>query len=444
MDVYLSDPAAAKLAGFFEAKGLTAIKEEDRREQWYEDWVAYQAEHGLYAQLLCPGQKSPSGGGFDLLRYARFLELFAYFSPAHGYSLQVTFLGLIPILMGPNSDLAKEAVATLEAGGLFALGVYEKAHGSDLLGNEFTVTATGRGPGQLVANGSKYYIGNCNRASIISILARRADGRSGGRLRRAPFVDDRVKSGGEFGQTWTVTASGNALTSVYHAPKGACNLDDPGIGFSATTPPLRQWPRGVQPLTFSMHWDITAAGHHASGDLAFALESDGNREVGNGVEKIRCTVEGIDDETVRFVGPFDGAPLLDQESIAWPGARQLLDQNPFGAFIGHRNEVAGTFQGNLQMFDFAEIANERAPRLARRGPQQDTPCRHQRESFPHVFARSAALRSRAREGGILGFVDAGGSKGPPVPSATRAPSSRVSCHGRPAHPLNERTHGPRV
>lgn len=187
-DVYLSDPAAAKLVEFFEAKGLAAIKQEDRREQWYADWVAYQAQHRLYAQLLCPGQNSTSQGGFDLLRYARFLELFAYFSPAHGYSLQVTFLGLIPILMGPNSDLKKEALATLEAGGLFALGVSEKAHGSDLLGNEFAVTATEREPGQLIGNGSKYYIGNCNRASIISILARRADGRLGDRLRRAPFV----------------------------------------------------------------------------------------------------------------------------------------------------------------------------------------------------------------------------------------------------------------
>ena len=185
-DAYLSDPLAAKLAQFFQAKGLSALKDEDRREQWYEDWLAYQAEHRLYAQLLCPEGNSTRQGAFDLLRYARFLELFAYFSPAHGYSLQVTFLGLFPILMGSSAPLKEEAIASLRAGGLLAFGVSERAHGSDLLGNEFTIKQAG--PGRLVADGSKYYIGNSNAASIISILARRVDERLSERARRAPFV----------------------------------------------------------------------------------------------------------------------------------------------------------------------------------------------------------------------------------------------------------------
>ena len=184
--VYLSDPPAVRLAEFFRAKGLSAVKEEDRLEQWYPDWVAYQAQHGLYAQLLCPRERATPESGFDLVRYARFLELFAYFSPAHGYSLQVTFLGFFPILMGSNEELKKEAVAILRAGGLFGLGVSERAHGSDLLGNELTVRETA--PGRLVAEGAKYYIGNANCASILSVLARRADERSEARSRRAPFV----------------------------------------------------------------------------------------------------------------------------------------------------------------------------------------------------------------------------------------------------------------
>ena len=183
---YLNDSPAAKLAEFFNAKGLSGIKEEDGREQWYEDWIKYQAEHRLYAQLLFPDPHTAPQGAFNLLKYARFLELFAYFSPAHGYSLQVTFLGLFPILMGSNEELKKEAVATLRAGGLFGLGVSERAHGSDLLGNEFTVRETA--PGRLAADGAKYYIGNANCASILSVLARRADDRSDARSRRAPFV----------------------------------------------------------------------------------------------------------------------------------------------------------------------------------------------------------------------------------------------------------------
>src|ERR1043165_1550048 len=51
---YLADPLVRKLLEFFEKKGLAALKDEDRREQWYEDWLEYQARHKIYAQLLTP------------------------------------------------------------------------------------------------------------------------------------------------------------------------------------------------------------------------------------------------------------------------------------------------------------------------------------------------------------------------------------------------------
>jgi len=185
-DLYLNEPTIRKLVEFFENKGLAAIKQEDQHEQWYNDWLAYQDRHELYARLLSPKRYSARGFEFDLLRYTRFLEVFAYFSPAHGYSLQVTFLGLFPILMGSNEGLKQEAVGRLERGGLFALGVSERNHGADLLANEFTVTEVA--PGRFTANGTKYYIGNSNCASIVSILARKEDERSAGRARRAPIV----------------------------------------------------------------------------------------------------------------------------------------------------------------------------------------------------------------------------------------------------------------
>lgn len=183
---YLDDPLIKLLADFFMAKGLPALKEEDRADKWYEDWLAYQARHQIYARLLAPIEFSTLGGQLDLLRLTRFLEVFGYFSPAHGYSLQVSFLGLFPILMGDNAALKREAIAALEAGELFAFGVSEKEHGSDLFGNEFTVTETSAGG--LIANGAKYYIGNSNCAAMISILARKIDQPVNGRTKRAPFV----------------------------------------------------------------------------------------------------------------------------------------------------------------------------------------------------------------------------------------------------------------
>ena len=178
-DIYLVDPTFRKLVEFFETKGLRAVKDEDRREQWYEDWIAYQAAHGLYASVLSPKSYSTLGFEFDLLKLTRFLEVFGYFSPAHGYSLQVTFLGLFSILMGTNSALKQEAVAILESGGLLAFGVSEQSHGADLLANEFTLGKNR--PGHLLANGKKYYIGNANAAAMISILGRMDDERSRGK-----------------------------------------------------------------------------------------------------------------------------------------------------------------------------------------------------------------------------------------------------------------------
>jgi acyl-CoA dehydrogenase len=181
--IYLRDPAVAKLAEFFTVKGLAALKQEDRDELWYADWIEYQGRHKLYASVLSPRQYSSLGFQFDLLKIARFLEVFAYFSPAHGYSLQCTFLGLFPILMSDNEAIKREAVGALEGGGLFALGVSEKEHGADLLGNGFQVTPTKSG--RHIATGHKYYIGNANAAAIVTILGKRGGANNGNIARRS-------------------------------------------------------------------------------------------------------------------------------------------------------------------------------------------------------------------------------------------------------------------
>lgn len=181
---YTADPCLRLLVEFFQTKGLASLKREDREEAWYQDWIDYQSEHGLYASLLSPKAYSTRGHQFDLLRLAHFFEAFAYFSPAHGYSLQVSFLGLFPILMGSNEALKREAIAALEAGGLFAFAVSERAHGSDLLANEFAVRS---GPAGLIANGTKCYIGNANAAGIITVLGRESNTEAAPG-KRAPLV----------------------------------------------------------------------------------------------------------------------------------------------------------------------------------------------------------------------------------------------------------------
>lgn len=201
---YLQDPFLGLLVSFFQNKGVEALKQEDRQEDWYQDWIDYQCGHGLYASLLSPERYSSRGHRLCILRLARFVETFGYFSPAHAYSLHVSLLGLFPILMGNNETLKNEAIAKLEAGGLFAFAVSERAHGSDLFANEFTVrpadahadkkdndlpgTGFASPARDWLAEGSKYYIGNAQAACLISVLAKKADPESAGTTKRSPFV----------------------------------------------------------------------------------------------------------------------------------------------------------------------------------------------------------------------------------------------------------------
>ena len=183
---YLSDPGVRRLAEFFVAKGVAALKAEDRAETWYADWIEYQAKHHLYSGVLSPKAYSTRGCQLDLLKLTRFWEAAAYFSPAHAYSLHVSFLGLFPILRSDNEPLKREAIARLEAGGLFAFAVSERGHGSDLLGNEFTVTEAGAG--RFSARGGKYYIGNANAAAMMCVLAKKARRQEDGASRRVPLL----------------------------------------------------------------------------------------------------------------------------------------------------------------------------------------------------------------------------------------------------------------
>jgi acyl-CoA dehydrogenase len=88
--------------------------------------------------------------------------------------------------MSQNEALIREAVARLEEGKLFAFGVSEKAHGADLLANESV--ASPAAPSGRLANGAKYYIGNANCASIITVLAKEVESVDSDRTRRAPVV----------------------------------------------------------------------------------------------------------------------------------------------------------------------------------------------------------------------------------------------------------------
>ena len=165
---YTDDQTVKALADFFEKKGLARLKEEDRNEIWYDDFLEHVKKHRIFARFLSPKKYSSLGHEFDFLSLGRYLETFAYYSPSHGYSFQVSYLGIFPILMSKNEELKQEAIKRLESGAMFAFGLSEKEHGSDIYSSEMHMQKT---PDGYTASGSKYYIGNANCAEIISVLA---------------------------------------------------------------------------------------------------------------------------------------------------------------------------------------------------------------------------------------------------------------------------------
>ncbi|MHB8157889.1 MAG: acyl-CoA dehydrogenase family protein, partial [Desulfocucumaceae bacterium] len=61
----------------------------------------------------------------------------------------------------------------LKDGAIFAFGLSERAHGADLYSNETRLTPAGEGSYR--ANGSKYYIGNANKAALVSTCGKYED-----------------------------------------------------------------------------------------------------------------------------------------------------------------------------------------------------------------------------------------------------------------------------
>jgi len=75
--------------------------------------------------------------------------------------------------MGDNEEAKHIAAAKLKENAFCAFGLSEKEHGADIYSSEMTLTP--KGDGTYLANGSKYYIGNGNVASTVSVFGKMAD-----------------------------------------------------------------------------------------------------------------------------------------------------------------------------------------------------------------------------------------------------------------------------
>ena len=162
-----------KTVAFFENKGKEKLKHDDHERVWYADFLEFVKEEKVFATLLTP---TPYGDGdkrWDTYRNCAFNEILGFYGLQYWYTWQVTILGLGPIWMGNNEKVKEKTARLLEEGGIFAFGLSEKAHGADLYASEMALTPLSEG--QYVADGGKYYIGNANKAALVSTFAKNSE-----------------------------------------------------------------------------------------------------------------------------------------------------------------------------------------------------------------------------------------------------------------------------
>ncbi len=172
------DPESRRLLratiDWFEARGKERLKADDHERVWYSDYLDFLASEGLLAKFLTPAGEGTGDADkrWDTARICEFNEISAFYGLQYWYTWQVTILGLGPVWQSANADARARAAALLDDGAIFAFGLSEQAHGADIYSTDMILTPDGEG---FRANGGKYYIGNGNKAGIVSVFGRRAD-----------------------------------------------------------------------------------------------------------------------------------------------------------------------------------------------------------------------------------------------------------------------------
>ncbi|MGD8604377.1 MAG: acyl-CoA dehydrogenase, partial [Anaerolineales bacterium] len=161
-----------KTIAFFENKGKQKLKEDDHERTWYADFLEFIKKEQIFYTLLTPTAYGGDETRWDTWRNCEFNEILAFYGLAYWYTWQVTILGLGPIWMSDNEELKRKAAQLLQDGEIFAFGLSEQNHGADVYSTEMTLSPKGKGT--FSASGEKYYIGNAQKARMISTFGKMA------------------------------------------------------------------------------------------------------------------------------------------------------------------------------------------------------------------------------------------------------------------------------
>ncbi|CAM3929383.1 acyl-CoA dehydrogenase family protein [Smaragdicoccus niigatensis] len=160
---------------FFESRGKTWLKQQDRDRVWYTEYLEMQKKERIFATFLTPASEANGDPDkrWDTARITMYSRILGFYGMQYWYVWQVTILGLGPIWQSKNAVARKRAADLLEAGDIFAFGLSEKEHGADIYSTDMVLTPNASGG--FSATGGKYYIGNGNKAGMVSVFGRRSD-----------------------------------------------------------------------------------------------------------------------------------------------------------------------------------------------------------------------------------------------------------------------------
>ncbi|MGI6551471.1 MAG: acyl-CoA dehydrogenase family protein [Syntrophomonadales bacterium] len=160
-----------KMIDWFEAKGLARQKEQYHAREFCEDFQKFVTEEGFFETLFLPkGYGSDPNQYYSTYRMYEFSEICGFYGAAYWYTFHVSTLGLDPVFLGDNEEAKHKAAARLKDNALCAFGLSEKEHGADIYSSEMKLYP--QADGTYLANGTKYYIGNGNVASTITVFGK--------------------------------------------------------------------------------------------------------------------------------------------------------------------------------------------------------------------------------------------------------------------------------
>jgi acyl-CoA dehydrogenase len=162
-----------KTIQFFENRGKKKLKKDDHDAAWYGDFLDFQKKEKLFATFMTPRADGGPEARWDTWRNSEFSEILGFYGLNYWYTWQVSMLGLGPIWMSKNQSMRKRTAQLLQEGGIFGFGLSEKEHGADLYSSEMSLVPMGQETYQ--ARGRKYYIGNGNKAALVSTFGKRQD-----------------------------------------------------------------------------------------------------------------------------------------------------------------------------------------------------------------------------------------------------------------------------